>query len=364
MIRLSPVYMLPLMMASLLLGIAGGWLRLGYVGLPLAPTAAMHGALMLGSFMSSLIVLERAMVMPQRAWLIFPLVNVGSAIPFLLGNWTLGSTFLLIGSFGLFAMMYLQISRFKMMYLWVMGIGAAGLVAGNGLLLIGFQVPKTLPYWVFFILLTIVGERMELSKFMPVSAPARKTLLVLLGLFLGFTILPFHSMAAYFQGATLLGIAIWLLRYDMARLLLAKTGQFQYIGWGLVSGYFWLALAALIAVFQQGHPLQYDLYIHAFFLGFAFSMIWAHAPIVFPLVINRKVDIYHPAMWVGWIFFQTTLLLRIFGGLFQNFDLRKWAAVANGYSIVAMFVLMAGIQFFRFVFKNRHSSTTAKRHYA
>ncbi|WP_133556575.1 hypothetical protein [Algoriphagus boseongensis] len=94
---------------------------------------------------------------------------------------------------------------------------------------------------------------------------------------------------------------------------------------------------------MENHPLFYDLILHTFFLGFSFSMIWAHAPIIFPTIFGIRKTPYHPILWVSWTLFQVSLAGRILFGFLEVYELRKIFGIANGYLILIQFGLMAGI---------------------
>ena len=48
-------------------------------------------------------------------------------------------------------------------------------------------------------------------------------------------------------------------------------------------------------------------------IGFALSMVMAHAPIVLPAVVRREVP-YSPALWAVWGLLQAGLLIRVISG--------------------------------------------------
>jgi metal-sulfur cluster biosynthetic enzyme len=51
---------------------------------------------------------------------------------------------------------------------------------------------------------------------------------------------------------------------------------------------------------------QYDATLHAFFLGFVFAMIFAHAPIIFPAVLGARMA-YRPLFYAHVVLLQLTL---------------------------------------------------------
>jgi hypothetical protein len=345
---LKPIYLFPLAIASLIFGIVGGWVRLGYTEYHMAGTAANHGLLMVGGFLGTLISLERAMVMKHRAWLVVPLLS-GLSIPVLLFlEWaTLGESMLLASSMGLIAIMYLQSLRHPAIYQYLMSIGAVSWMLGNFMLLYTDFIPSAVPWWIGFILFTIVGERLELSKFLPTPKIAKNALVWLLVFFFIGMWLPFHGLGNWLMGASVIFISFWLLHYDMAKIAAKKANQFKYIGVGLRVGYLWLTVHGIILCFMETHAMHYDLYLHTFFLGFTFSMIWAHAPIILPMVLHIKHHPYHPVLWFSWGVFQLTLIGRIGFSILGINDLRLLFGIINGWSILLMFVLMATITFIK-----------------
>jgi hypothetical protein len=339
---LQPIYLFPLILISLILGIAGGWIRLGYIGFSVVGAAANHGVLMVGGFLGTLISLERAMVMKQKAWLLVPLLS-GLSIPVMLFlEWpNVGVSLLFLGSLGLTVIMYLQSIQHPVVYQYIMSVGAVSWMLGNFMLLHSGFVPAAVPWWMGFILFTIVGERLELSKFLPTPKLAKNVLVWLLGLFFIGMLLPFHGSGNWLMGVSVILISFWLLHFDMAKIASKKANQFKYIGIGLRVGYVWLTLNGIVLCFLDYHSFHYDLYLHTFFLGFTFSMIWAHAPIILPLVLNIKQNPYHPILWIGWAVFQISLLGRVLSTLVFNLDLRSWFGIVNGWSILLLFGMMA-----------------------
>jgi hypothetical protein len=87
----------------------------------------------------------------------------------------------------------------------------------------------------------------------------------------------------------MLALALWLLRYDIARYTVRKTGLTRFIAVCLLSGYIWLGLSGLLALRFGGVTagFQYDALLHTLFVGFVISMIFGHAPIIFPAVLGK-----------------------------------------------------------------------------
>lgn len=335
------VWILPFVMLSLIVGIIGGWLRLGWAQFNITEAAFHHGIIMTGSFIGALISMERAVVMEKKAWFLIPILAI-LALPLNLYGFTqIAIISLVLSSAGLTFLMYIQSTRVKEASHYVITLGAFSWAVGNALLLKSDFIPMVVPWWIAFLLFTIVGERLELSRFLPVKKIFIVLLYVLIvGVFASFFI-PFHFGGSRITGILIALIALWLLRFDMARKSIKKKGEYRYIGLGLIVGFVWLLVHALIMIFMENHALYYDLWVHSFFLGFAFSMIWAHAPIIFPAVVKVKRLIYHPMLFIPWLLFQLSLIGRVWASFAGNIELRQFFGVANGWIILLMFISMA-----------------------
>lgn len=339
----QPYYLLPLVLLGLVMGIAGGWIRLGNPVIPVAEAGINHGLLMVGGFLGTLISIERAMVMNKKIWLVIPFISGLSSIFFLFGMQAEGLLFLLAGSLGLGSIMHIQSVRHPYFHTFLLYAGAVFWFIGNFLVWKTGLIAAGSTWWMGFLLFTIVGERLELSQFMPVPSWSKKALGGFLALFFIGLLFPFHGLGNELLGVAVLLISAWLLSFDMAKVAAKKKDQFRYIGIGLRIGYLWLGIQGLILLLMESHPLFYDLVLHTFFLGFTFSMIWAHAPIIFPTIFGIRHTPYHSIIWGPWILFQVTLLGRIAFGMGEFMEWRKIIGISNGYLILLMFGFMAGI---------------------
>jgi len=223
------IYILPLAILSLLIGLLTGLVRMGWA-MPVAKAAGQHGALMVGSFLGTLILLERAVVFRNRWALVAPLLNGLSLPAFWLGYPGVGQGLLLAGGLCMTAMTYWFLAQYKHSYYYLLVGGSVCLVVGNILLLRTGFYPMAVPWWMAFLLLTIVGERLELSRFLPVTPGQRASLWGAVALFLVGVAQPFHGFGQTLAGAGMLGVAAWLFRFDMARRMYQKLGQPGYSG--------------------------------------------------------------------------------------------------------------------------------------
>lgn len=351
---------MPLILIGLFIGTVGGWIRLGYIALPIASAAMSHGLLMVGGFMGTLICLERSMVMKNKAWLLAPLLGLVASSLFIAGYEELGMYFLTLESVGLFLVIYIQTIKDKLPELMVMCLGAICWLIGNILVVKTGFVPVGTTWWIGFVLLKIVGERLEFGKCLPNRRWSKAFLYTLLTVFFTGLTVPFHEGGNWVLGMCAVFMGLWLLRFDIARISVRKSGYHRYVGLALIIGYVWLVMFGLVLCLMDNHPYFYDLFLHTFFLGFAFSMVWAHAPVILATVFKSSQAIFHPILWPIWSLFQITLIGRMLSGLLMIAEGRSWFGVFNGWVLLSMFAVMVGILVYQISSEGRAKEVAQK----
>ena len=330
---------LPLILVSLLAAIWAGWIRSGWQ-LPLPAAAGQHGNLMVNVFLGSLIMLERAVTFRQWWVRLLPLVNATALLFLLTGRFYPAQGLLLAGSAGFVALCLWLYARHRELHYFVFVVAAICLTVGNALLLASGSFPMAAGWWIAFLLLTIVAERLELSKFLPRTTAQRSLLLACLSGVLPGLLLP-RPAGTWFLALALAGTGFWLLRFDMARHSLRVPGAHRYSARLLLAGFCWLPVTSLLLLLQPQLPYGYDAVLHAFFIGFVFSMIFSHAPVILPAILKKRLQVYQPVLFVWFGLLQLSLLLRIAADLASHEALRRWAVVANGLAILLFFATVA-----------------------
>jgi hypothetical protein len=123
-------------------------------------------------------------------------------------------------------------------------------------------------------------------------------------------------------------LALWLFAYDLARVTVRQRGLPRYIAWCLLAGYAWLAFGgALLAA-----SLAYDAALHAIFVGFVFSMVFGHAPVILPAVLRVRLP-YHRALYLPLVLLHGSLALRVLVSALAG----AWGNAAA----IALFILTA-----------------------
>ena len=245
---------------ALFSGALAGLARLGWTTPAYAAAlAGQHSALMIGAFFGCVISLERAVAL-KRNWALLAPAGAGlaglsliaglppAAAPLLL---TLAAAVLLAGA------------------CWYGGgvaaftatLAAAALcwLLGNLAWLLGGDAQPAIPWWLAFLVLTIAGERLELTRLLPLSASARHGFALAALALCAAAALSLWSPDAGLRlyAAALLALAAWLLRHDIARRNARQRGLTRYIAIALLCGYGWLAVAGalgLAGALLPGHP--------------------------------------------------------------------------------------------------------------
>jgi NAD(P)-dependent dehydrogenase (short-subunit alcohol dehydrogenase family) len=217
-----------------------------------------------------------------------------------------------------------------------LSIAALTWLVGNLLWLYQWPFNRIVPWWMAFLGLTVIGERLELSRFQKPVPAARPLFLVALSLFLAGVLLSafLEKAGAQLAGLGLLALAGWLARFDLARRTIKQPGLPRFMAVCLLSGYVWLAFAGLLLIrlapLESG--LRYDPVLHAFFLGFIFAMIFGHAPVIFPAVLQRPVA-FSRRFYSHVLLLHLSLLLRVVGDLTGWAAGRHWGGILNALAL-------------------------------
>lgn len=335
-------FRVPLMVLALLALLAGGWAGLQRIGwhMPtLQPTlTAVHGPLMVAGALGTVISLERAVALGQRWTYIAPLLHGLGGLLLIIGmaGWP-GPLLLTLGSLALVYIFITLIRRQPVAFMIVMALGAVALLVGNLLWLSGWPTFMAVYWWVGFLVLTIVGERLELGRLRRLPDWAEKLFILLVALLLSSLVVTtlFTDLGVRMMGGVLIALAYWLLRYDIARRTIRKTGLTRYIAVCLLSGYVWLAVGGLVGLLVGVAPAGplYDAMLHAIFVGFVFAMIFGHAPIIIPAILGVPM-LFARHLYAVLVLLHASLLLRIIGDVAGIGLLRRWGGMLNAVTIM------------------------------
>jgi len=342
----------PLMLAGmlcLLTGVAAGLLRLNLnLFLESPGLASVHGPLMVAGFLGTVIGLERAVALGRLWGYLAPLFSALGGILLVAGRTgSLGIIFFILSSAAMFAIYCVIIKRQPEMFNITMAMGAAAWGVGNLFWLLQYPVSSFVLWWGGFVILTIAGERLELSRFVQPPRRARVIFTAVLGTFLAGMVLASYDPAtgAKACGAGMMALAAWLFVYDIPRRTVRQTGLTRFVAVSLLLGYFWLAVSGFLLTVRQDWPngLYYDATLHSLFLGFAFSMIFGHAPIIFPAVLKFALP-FSGAFYVHLALLHLSLVVRVVSNLLDFQTAHTWGGALNALAIaVFLFNTVAAI---------------------
>lgn len=314
---------------SLLMGMNAGLLNLGSWAPSATQDDSVHGFVMTAGFLGTLISLERAQALahnePRNNWAFLGpgLLGAGGIMLAIGGTasfWGMVGHLLMIQGALIFALIYLWLwCRAPLTLLATQILSAVPLLVAT-ILVLRFDVSALIPLLGSFLIITIASERAELAQ-LSMGRRAVPTLLVLsTALVLAATAsLLWPEGGARAFGVVQLLLALWLIKDDVPRHLIKSTGLHRYTAFALLTGYFWLIVGALTWIVTAGAvgTPYYDVVIHTIFIGFAFTMIMAHAPTIFPAVMGIPVP-YRPIMYLPLVLLNLGLMLRVFAALFAG----------------------------------------------
>jgi hypothetical protein len=343
---LRPAQRLPLLVLGfigLVIGAGAGLARLGWsVPSLAAASAALHGPLMIGAFLGVVIALERAVAVGRRWAYLGPLFAGCGGIAAIAGERAIGGSLLVAGSVVLLVASLDIFRRQRAFFTFTLALGAACWSVGNLLWLSGSPPHEATMWWLAFLILTIAAERLELSRFLPPSRVANRAFVAILAVIVAGLAGARSTWGASAFAAGLLGLAAWLIKQDIARRTIRSRALTRYIAACLLSGYAWLAIGGTVILaaggLVPGTP-AHDASIHALAIGFVFSMVFGHAPIIFPAVLRVKMP-YHPAFYVPLALLHASLAVRLAGDALGAFAVTRIGGLMNAVAIAA-FILTA-----------------------
>ncbi len=329
--------LIALAILALLFALWAGLLRLGWQLPSLSGLSLAHGPLMVSGFVGTLIALERAVALRQK-WMFVPPIATGLGSIGLLIYPSIGALLVAAGSLGTVAILGIMVRREPRLHTATMAVGAVAWAVGNLIWASGESIFQIVYWWQAFLILTIGGERLELSRVLrPTATQSRLFALAAAGL-LGGTILTMLARAqgARLSGLSLVALSLWLLKNDIARRNIHHPAPLtHYIALCLYAGFIWLGIGGILQVYFGAvyAGLQYDATLHCVFVGFVISMIFGHAPMIFPAILGTPIAFLR-AFYLQLILLHASLVVRIAGDLSGSILVRQWGGLLNEVAIL------------------------------
>ncbi|MGV8968398.1 MAG: hypothetical protein ACOH2F_19200 [Cellulomonas sp.] len=314
---------LPLFAAALTCLLAGLWGGLVLLGLPvptlLPMAAADHGPLMALGFLGTVISLERAVALGRRWAFAAPALAGAGGLALLVGLPPVVGRLLLCAASIVLVVVYVVVHRIQpAVHLRVMFAGAACWYVATVLWLSGWSLPRLVPWIAGFLVLTILGERLELARVAMLTRRSIREFLVAASLFgaglvLSTTTTITGSAGVRLAGAGMVALAVWGAAHDVARRTVKIPGVTRFMAVCLLAGYLWLAISGVIwlGAGNLGVSVEvYDAALHTVFLGFVMSMIFGHAPVIVPAVLRVRLP-FHRWFYAHVALLHASLLVRV-----------------------------------------------------
>lgn len=322
--------------------ILAGLGRLGF-DLPARGHGSSHGPLLVLGVFVTLISLERAVAAGSTWTYAAPVLASAGGVGSLFAP-RIASVVSLAATGVLVAVNLALVRRQTAAFTGIMLLGSVVLFATVGGWAVGLPLHAVAPAWMAFFVLTILAERLELSRLAPTPRWATAVLAALTmtyaSLVLAQAVSPvLAQQAGRLMGVMLIGIALWEAAFDLARRTLRRAGLPRFVAVGVLLGTVWLAIAGSIAI-RYGWLVAgpgYDAILHAVFVGFVLSMVFAHAPIVLPAVARIQLP-FHPVLYGAMALLHLGLATRIGGDLGGSFALRRTGALLSALALPAFFL--------------------------
>jgi len=333
---------------SLVGGLVGGLLRAG-VTVPLPEgdgwggrTMLEHAFLMVCGFFGTVIGTERAVALKTPTAFGAPALAAAAGVLALAGR--SGAAAWLAVSAGLVfvGVNIALVARQRADHTMLLLLGAGAWLAGSLMHALGASASAVIPWWFAFLVLTIAAERLEMTRLMRRRRGAAPALYAVLGTMLVGAAFSAPSMrwGGALYGAALAALAIWLIAFDIARRTVTSHGLSRYMALCLLLGYAWLLVAGLAWVATAfGHPAR-DIALHALGLGFVFSMMLGHAPVILPALTGLKVQ-FGAFFYLPLALLHVSLALRFTAGLVDG-RLLAPAALGNVGAVMLFALTMLG----------------------
>ena len=349
---------LALVLASLALGLWAALRLIGWsIALPDPSLADAHGVLMVNGVLAGLIGIERAVALERRVFYLAPLLSALGGIALALGGAeSLSFALVSLGAAALIASFLTIFARQPALYTGVMVAGAFLLLGGNVLGWDGLAVFYLIPWWGSFLILVIAAERLELTRVLPPNRLNRITFgvsaaLTVVGCVVSASSLSSGAVASssfasgfFLTASGWVLLAIWLFFNDIAYRSLTRRGLPRFTGTCLLLGYVWLLVGGAIVLYENGwlSGLTYDAGLHAIFLGFVLSLIFAHALVIVPAVVGRNLR-FRRILYLPLAILEVSLAVRILADFSANLSLREWAGLFNVVAILLFGVLLPAL---------------------
>jgi hypothetical protein len=321
-----------------LLAIAIGIWRIavtrGFMLPPIPEWLPVHGEIMLGGFLAALIIFERMIALRVDSLIWVPYVYALSALMMHSGN----PAVRVIHIAALAGWILHRWIAFRKFHRWEKPLveSVAFITLTSALMYPGGLAarPEVALQGLAFPIAVIAVERLEMS-FLLKKINSRLVLIGLIGWCLLWNLATWRGIPGLtMMGAITLTLVVMVALHDMALRVFKKQtdGLHKFLKIALMLSYLWLFFAAVVmtASSQISSAIFKDVQFHLIGLGFIFTMILGHAPLILSAAIGKLPPKKAPI--IPFVIFQAATLLRITGdfSLWKSTALWQWSGWMSG----------------------------------
>lgn len=332
-------YRLPLLLSggiALAVGICTGLVRLG-VNAPLSALSEYHGPLLICGLFGTLTSLERAAMSHRRMDYLAPILCAAGTVLVLYGATWVGGLSYVLAAVAVSASTVRSMFGKRTLFASALAVSALAWLTGNIVWLYTASAPEAAGWWLAFLTFVIGGERLEFGG----PRPRGRSFSLLFWASLVFVVVGGWTTIADPAGALAFGIglilcSLWMIRNDIEFCMSFHRGEVRFLAINLAVGYVWLAIGGFIltATAFGASAFSYDMTIHAVVIGFAVSMVFGHALLIFPSIVRAKLA-FSRMLYAPVVLLHAALALRIAGGLAEWNEARMFSGSMTALSLVA-----------------------------
>lgn len=353
-LRLIPAVVLPMTVVCAAIGVCGGATQLYWMVVPFSwfkiSWVTSHGPLMVNGFLGTVIGVKKAVDLRNDWTFLSPLLTLAGGLMLISGvSSQVPKLHFVFGSAWLCAITAIAFFRQRSIARLLLLDGCALWSCGNVLWLLGWPIHRLVPWWIGFLLCTIVSKCVSRSRSVGFTLWQRwlaffATLVFSVGVVASAPLQLWGEQTAALgmialAVCVLLGTATGIDRHQVLPRFTAACSA---------SGSGWLALAGtglLIHTPLPAYGRVYDAILHAFFLGFVGPMIVTEILIISMSLATgplRSCRSYYLVL----LLFHATLAGRIAGDLRPSDKLNGWCGTVNALLIAlfVLYVLVAGVR--------------------
>lgn len=330
--------------AAAITGVLAGLARLGIATGWGGSHASEHGPLLVLGVFGTVVALERAQALGAQWAIATPAAFAATAVVMLLG-WPAASWIATISSGGMLATNLVAAGRRSTQVTWLLLAGSALLLLGNLQWAAGNPLYRAAPAWMGFFVLTIVAERQRHSRDVSPPRGAVRLFVALVTVLIVAVAARAAGLRAgiHLLGATMSSLALWQLRYDIARQTIHQARYPRFMAIGARAAMLWLLVAGGLLMQGDLPPAgpAYDAALHAVFVGYVLSTAFAHALDVLPVVAGVRIP-FTPLLYAPLGLLHASLIARVSGDVANDVALRRVGALGNALALALFGAIVVG----------------------